>query len=168
MVKLGRNPPWAPWGGFRPPWSRSSAPPRSQPRAPFHSAPLRSRYAMLRKANSRRTNTLHKKPTRRRAADDGKRFCEVRAARNVSLRVLRALSGIEGESEGERVAGSSLRWSLGGFFFERFPRFYQGISLLRTEQGLIMELLFYRGLTRIFLVNGEQGLNMEISHVALS
>ena len=54
-----------------------------------------------------------------------------------------------------------------------FPRrslldVYPGISLLRTEQGLIMELLFHRGLTWILLVNGEHGLNMEISHVALS
>ena len=31
--------------------------------------------------------------------------------------LLRALSGIEGESEGERVAGVSLRWSLWEDFF---------------------------------------------------
>ena len=48
--------------------------------------------------------------------------CAVRAARNelrgtFHVLLLRALSGIEGEFEGENVAGSSLRRAVGGFFF---------------------------------------------------
>ena len=39
---------------------------------------------------------------------DGERFCEVRAARNVSYLLLRALSGTEGGFGGENVAGVSL------------------------------------------------------------
>ena len=35
--------------------------------------------------------------------------------------LLRALSGIEGESEGERVAGSSSNSAIGGFFLVVFP-----------------------------------------------
>ena len=54
--------------------------------------------------------------TRRRAADDGKRFCEVRAARNVSFEGAPRLVVIEGESEGERVAGVSSDWAIGGCF----------------------------------------------------
>ena len=45
---------------------------------------------------------------------DGKRFCEVRAARNVSWLVAPRLVVIEGESEGERVAGFSLHRAVGG------------------------------------------------------
>ena len=46
--------------------------------------------------------------------NDGKLFAKVRAARNVSYLVLRALSGTEGEFEGENVAGVSLRRAIGG------------------------------------------------------
>ena len=41
--------------------------------------------------------------------------CELRGTFHVLLR--RALSGIEGEFEGENVAGLSLDWAVGGFFF---------------------------------------------------
>ena len=57
---------------------------------------------------------------RRASADDGKRFCEVRAARNVSYESAPRLVVIEGESEGERVARSSPDRAVGGFFFIGF------------------------------------------------
>ena len=47
-------------------------------------------------------------------------------------------------------------------FFERSLGLHQGISWLRAEQGLIMELVFTRGSTRDSLVNEEQGFNMEV------
>ena len=56
----------------------------------------------------------------RAARYDGKRFCEVRAARNVSFESAPRLVVIEGESEGERVARSSPDRAIGGFFFIGF------------------------------------------------
>ena len=51
------------------------------------------------------------------SADDGKRFGEVRAARNVSSRVLAALRPPRGRCRREIVTGSSRGRAISGFFF---------------------------------------------------
>ena len=54
------------------------------------------------------------------SADDGKRFARYELRGTFRVRLLRALSGIEGESEGEGVSGVSLNLAVGGFFFGGF------------------------------------------------
>ena len=52
----------------------------------------------------------------------GSAFARYELRGTFHLRVLRAFSGIEGESEGERVSGSSLNRSLWADFFWSFSR----------------------------------------------
>ena len=72
----------------------------------------------------------------------GSAFVEVRAARNVSLRVLAALRPPRGRCRRESVAGASLRWAIGGFFLMVFHWFYKVFRSWRPPKiGSMLDLV---------------------------